>query len=160
MLYVLIMFLLFFPACSAVPQKGMNLTSDIAERSGGALGPEIYRIGELEVRVYKDRETMVPDLPDLPKLIDGLRVGSKQVKIYGYYDKVTRRIYTVNDIGTLIHELKHYLEPDWEHPPPLIGDVNAGELRNAESAVKNTEESSPRDQKPLPKLSCLPACLR
>jgi len=155
------MFLLFFPACSAVPQKAMNLPSDIAERSGGALGPEIYRVGELEVRVYKDRETMVPDLPDLPKLIDGLRVGSKQVKIYGYYDKATRRIYTVNDIGTLIHELKHYLEPDWGHPAPLLSaDLEGGKPIPVESKESYLSDAAREHAQPLPKLPCLPTCLR
>lgn len=124
-------------------------------------GPEIYRVGELEVRVYKDRETMVPDLPDLPKLIDGLRVGSKQIKLYGYHDRPNKRIYTVDDIQTLIHEFRHYLEPEWEHPSPLTADAFVGESRdNAVSTMKGSSVSGKPEAVLLPKLSCLPTCLR
>lgn len=157
---IIIILLVLMSACSSVPaRRSLGPANDVADKIGDVSKPDVYRVGELEILVYRDREAMVPELPDLPKLVDGLRIGSKQLKIYGYYDKAKKRIYTVNDIGTLIHELKHFLEPDWEHAAPALGDISADELQNAESTVRNPRESPP-DQKPLPKISCLPTCLR
>ena len=78
-------------------------------------GPEIYRIGELEVRLYKNRETLAQELPPLLSTLEALRVGGKQVQVLGYFDRQKKRIYSIDDPRVLLHELKHYLEPDWRH---------------------------------------------
>jgi len=157
-----LLFLFFFSACSSVPpRKVVGSGPSSAILSEPSSRRDIYRVGELEVLVYKDREAMVQDLPELPKLIDGLRFGSKQIKLYGYHDRPNKRIYTVDDIQTLIHEFKHYLEPEWEHPSPLTADSFVGESRdNAVSTMKGSSVSGKPEAVLLPKLSCLPTCLR
>ncbi len=153
--------LLFMAACSSVPSRRVpGPANDIARRSEDPLKPEIYRVGELEILVYRDREEMVKNLPELPRLVDGLRLGSQQIKIYGYHDRDKKRIYSVDDIPTLIHEFKHYLEPDWEHPAPQFADGNAGAPTAAPSPVRAVESPAKRDAVPLPNLTCLPACLK
>ena len=77
--------------------------------------PEIFRVGKLEVRLYNDRERMAQDLPSVLALADSLRVGNKQLKVLGYYDSQNQRVYSINDARVLLHELKHYLEPNWRH---------------------------------------------
>ena len=77
--------------------------------------PEILRVGELEVRLYQDRERMSRDLPPSLALAGALRIGGKQLQILGYYDERNKRIFSVNDTRVLLHELKHYLEPHWRH---------------------------------------------
>jgi hypothetical protein len=77
--------------------------------------PEIFRVGELEVRLYQDREKMTRDLPPSLALAGAMRIGGKQLQILGYYDKQNNRIFSVNDARVLLHEIKHYLEPHWRH---------------------------------------------
>jgi hypothetical protein len=78
-------------------------------------GPEIYRIGELEVRLYKNRETLAQELPLILSTVEALSVGNKQIEVLGYFDRQKKRIYSIDDPRVLLHELKHYLEPDWRH---------------------------------------------
>jgi hypothetical protein len=77
--------------------------------------PEIYRIGELEVRLYKNHESLAQQLPPLLSAVQALSVGGTQVKVMGYFDRQNKRIYSLDDTRVLLHELKHYLEPDWKH---------------------------------------------
>ena len=78
-------------------------------------GPEIYRIGELEVRLYRNRETLAQELPLILSTVEALSVGDKLIKVLGYFDRQKKRIYSIDDPRVLLHELKHYLEPDWRH---------------------------------------------
>ena len=78
-------------------------------------GPEVYRIGELEVRLYKDRDNLARELPPVLSTLEALRVAGKQVQVLGYFDRQKKRIYSIDDPRVLLHELKHYLEPDWRH---------------------------------------------
>jgi hypothetical protein len=109
-------------------------------------GPEIYRIGELEVRLYKNRETLAQELPLILSTVEALSVGNKQIKVLGYFDRQKKRIYSVDDPRVLLHELKHYLEPDWRHDigcaqltalDPHAGS-SCGEPPHRESARVNT----------------------
>jgi hypothetical protein len=77
--------------------------------------PEIFRVGELEVRLYQDGEKMSRDLPPSLASVGALRIGAKQLQVLGYYDEQNKRIYSVNDARVLLHEIKHYLEPHWRH---------------------------------------------
>lgn len=77
--------------------------------------PEIFRVGELEVRLYSDRDRMMSSLPPLLTLLAATRVGNDRIQVSGYYDKENKRIYAINDAKTVIHEFKHYLEPEWKH---------------------------------------------
>lgn len=77
--------------------------------------PEIFRVGDLEVRLYQDREKMSRDLPPSLALAGALRIGGKQLQVLGYYDEQNKRIFSVNDARVLLHEIKHYLEPHWRH---------------------------------------------
>jgi len=92
--------------------------------------PEIYRIGELEVRLYKNRETLAQELPPLLSTLEALKVGGNQVQVLGYFDRQKNRIYSIDDPRVLLHELKHYLEPDWRHDidcvRPTAPDEQAG----------------------------------
>ena len=58
---------------------------------------------------------MVQDLPPVLSLLEALKIGGRQTKVLGYYDRQNKRIYSINDARVLIHEFKHYLEPDWKH---------------------------------------------
>jgi hypothetical protein len=78
-------------------------------------GPEVFRVGELEVRLYSNRDDLVRSLPPLFALLSATRVGTYQFQVSGYYDKENKRIYAINDARTVIHEFKHYLEPEWKH---------------------------------------------
>jgi hypothetical protein len=98
--------LFFLNACSA----GMTASSS-ALRSD----PEIFRVGELEVRLYQDRERMSRDLPPSLALAGAMRIGTKQLQVLGYYDAPNKRIFSINDARVLLHEIKHYLEPHWRH---------------------------------------------
>ena len=77
--------------------------------------PEIYRIGELEVRLFKDRESLTQQLPPILSAVQAMSVGGAQVKVMGYFDRQNKRIYSLDDTRVLLHELKHYLDPDWKH---------------------------------------------
>jgi hypothetical protein len=114
--------------------------------------PEIIRVGEVEVRLYSDREAMVRNLPPLFALLEATKVGNTRIQVSGYYDKENKRIYSINDAKTVIHEFKHYLEPEWKHatesahtnkvqtppdtksPPPLMTQIGVrettGEVRS------------------------------
>lgn len=161
MTFLIISLLFFMSACSSVPpRRSLGPADDIADQSGEASGPKIYRAGELEILVYREREAMVKDLPDLPRFVDGLRFGNQQIKIYGYHDRENKRIYSVDDLPTLIHEFKHYLEPNWEHPAPQFMDINANDSTAVQSSLKSMEAPTRQNAAPLPKLGCLPACLK
>jgi hypothetical protein len=77
--------------------------------------PEIFQVGEVEVRLYQDRESMVRDLPPFFGLLEAARVNNQQIKVNGYYDAEHKRIYSIDDAKVVIHEFKHYLEPSWRH---------------------------------------------
>ena len=98
--------LLFLTSCS---------TGMVGSSSTLRADPEIYWVGELEVRLYQDREKMTRDLPPSLALPGALRIGGKQLQIFGYYDEQNKRIFSVNDARVLLHEIKHYLEPHWRH---------------------------------------------
>ncbi|HEY2988159.1 MAG TPA: hypothetical protein VGL11_10575 [Candidatus Binatia bacterium] len=77
--------------------------------------PEIYRVGELEVRLYKNQESLAQQLPPVLSAVQALSIGGQQVKVLGYFDRQNKRIYSLDDTRVLLHELKHYLEPNWRH---------------------------------------------
>jgi hypothetical protein len=77
--------------------------------------PEVYRLGDLEVRLYKNQESLAQHLPPVLSAVQALSVGGQQVKVLGYFDRQNKRIYSLDDTRVLLHELKHYLDPDWKH---------------------------------------------
>lgn len=79
------------------------------------LEPEIFRVGEVEVRLYQDRESMLRDLPPFFALLEATRINNQQIKVSGFYDPEHKRIYSIDDAKVVIHEFKHYLEPAWRH---------------------------------------------
>ena len=93
--------------------------------------PEIIRVGDLEVRLYQDRDRMSRELPSSLAWTEALRIGSRQVKILGYYDKENKRIFSIDDTRVLLHELKHYLEPHWRHE---IGATYLQAIKEGQSA--------------------------
>ena len=98
--------------------------------------PAVYRIGEVEVRLYKDRESLAQQLPPVLSAVQALSVGGQQVKVLGYFDRQNKRIYSLDDTRVLLHELKHYMEPEWKHH---VGCVAVDE--QAESAC--TDQGHP-----------------
>ena len=106
-------------------------------------GPEIFQVGEVEVRLYQDRDELVKNLPPFFALLDATRVGNMQVQVSGYFDRQTKRIYAINDARTVIHEFKHYLEPDWRHGigSPLLST----------HAVERAQDTSKPEELPGPR---------
>jgi len=76
---------------------------------------EIFRVGELEVRLYSTRQAMVSDLPETLRLMDNLRVADNVIKVMGYFDRQEKVIYSIDDSRVVIHEFRHYMEPGWRH---------------------------------------------
>lgn len=71
---------------------------------------------------------MIQSLPPIFTLLAATRVGNSQIQVSGYYDKENKRIYAINDARTVIHEFKHYLEPEWRHgteSPPVEKVLNS-----------------------------------
>ncbi len=76
---------------------------------------EVFYVGDVEVRLYSSRQAMVRELPEVMQLADNLRVTDKVIKVFGYYDREKKVIYSVDDARTVIHEFRHHLEPHWNH---------------------------------------------
>ncbi len=76
---------------------------------------EVFHVGELEVRLYSTRQAMVRDLPESLQLVDNLRVTDNVIKVMGYFDREEKIIYSIDDSRVVIHEFRHYMEPDWRH---------------------------------------------
>jgi len=76
---------------------------------------EIFQVGELEVRLYSTRQAMVSDLPESLRLVDNLRVADNVIKVMGYFDREEKVIYSIDDTRVVIHEFRHYMEPEWRH---------------------------------------------
>jgi len=76
---------------------------------------DIFHVGELEVRLYSTRQAMVSDLPESLRLVDNLRVADNVIKVMGYFDREEKVIYSIDDARVVIHEFRHYMEPDWKH---------------------------------------------
>jgi len=76
---------------------------------------EIFHVGELEVRLYSTRQAMVSDLPESLQLMDNLRVTDNVIKVMGYFNREEKVIYSIDDARVVIHEFRHYMEPDWRH---------------------------------------------
>lgn len=77
--------------------------------------PEVYRVGELEVRLYQDREAMLDDLPAFFRNTEAAAVGGRRMETKGFFDRENKRIFCIDDARIVIHEFKHYLEPEWKH---------------------------------------------
>jgi len=76
---------------------------------------EIFHVGELELRLYSTRQAMVRDLPESLRLMDNLRVTDNVIKVFGYFNREEKIIYSIDDARVVIHEFRHYMEPDWRH---------------------------------------------
>ncbi len=102
-------------------------------------GPQVFRMGELEVRLYKDQAGLAQELPPVLAAIQALSVGGQQVQVLGYFDKQNKRIYSLDDTRVLLHELKHYFEPEWEH---RVGCVAVDESTAADCDAKRHTETA------------------
>ena len=107
MKFALVIFICFLLAACAL--------SNERHAANARREPEIFRVGEVEVRLYQDRESMVRDLPPFFALLEATRVNNQQIKVNGFYDVEHKRIYSIDDAKVVIHEFKHYLEPAWRH---------------------------------------------
>lgn len=93
--------------------------------------PEIFRVGELEVWLYQDQSRLARDLTSIVGLSDAMKIGNRQLKIFGYYDRQNQRIYSINDARILLHEFRHFLEPHWKHELGTISLEPWGERRQS-----------------------------
>ena len=76
---------------------------------------EVYKIGEITFHLYERREDLVREIkPKLPPMQQAI-LGLQGHVLGGHHDPETRTISTVKDIYYLLHELKHELEPGWQH---------------------------------------------
>lgn len=78
---------------------------------------------------------MVRSLPPIFAALAATRVGRNQIQVSGYYDKENKRIYTIDDARTVIHEFKHYLEPDWRHG---LEEIPADKVQQSPSDAKSS----------------------
>jgi hypothetical protein len=101
--------------------------------------PQVFRIGELEVRLYKDQAGLAKELPPVLAAVQALSIGGQQVQVLGYFDKQNKRIHSLDDTRVLLHELKHYFEPEWEH---RVGCVAVDETAPAGCDVKRHTETA------------------
>jgi hypothetical protein len=103
--------------------------------------PEVYQVGDLEVRLYKNQESLTQQLPPVLSAVQALSVGGQQVKVLGYFDRQNNRIYSLDDTRVLLHELKHFLEPDWRHH---VGCVALNEYPESPCREKPQSEAAAR----------------
>lgn len=76
---------------------------------------EVYKIGGITFRLYERREDLLIDVePKLPPIHRAI-LGLPGQVLGGHHDPKTRTIYTIKAVYSLLHELKHELEPDWQH---------------------------------------------
>ena len=76
---------------------------------------EVYKISGITFRLYERREDLLKDVaPKLPPMQQAI-LGLKGQVLGGHQDPKTRTIYTIKNIYSLLHELKHELEPGWTH---------------------------------------------
>jgi hypothetical protein len=102
--------------------------------------PQVFRMGELEIRLYKDQADLTKELPPVLAAVQALSVGGQQLQVLGYFDKQNKRIYSLDDTRVLLHELKHYFEPEWEHH---VGCVSVEETAEAGcDATRHTETAA------------------
>ncbi len=97
--------------------------------AANARAVEIFKIGELEIRLYESAEELQKGLPahvtaTYESLGRGMGVG---ITLRGWADGVNRTIYSVKDYCVLLHELKHILEPEWTHE--LFTTDNCAQVR-------------------------------
>ena len=96
-------------------------------------------MGELEVRLYKDQAQLAQELPPVLAAVQALSIGGQRVQVLGYFDKQNKRIYSLDDTRVLLHELKHYFEPEWEH---RVGCVAVDETAGAGCDAKRHTETA------------------
>lgn len=87
----------------------------------------IYQIGDIEVRIFPSREELFRDMP-----IDvQIAVKVQHLGVFGWHRRVKGKstIWTLDDVDSFVHELKHYLEPDWRHPVPCGPDLCLQEIK-------------------------------
>lgn len=108
--------------------------------------PQVFRIGELEVRLYKDQAGLTKELPPVLAAVQALSIGGQQVQVLGYFDKQNKRIYSLDDTRVLLHELKHYFEPEWEHHVGCVAVDEATETDCDARAHTETAAIEAREQ--------------
>lgn len=77
--------------------------------------PDIYKVGEIEIRFYQNQSDLERDIMSA-NLVVPAQIGSRRLEIRSYYDPKAKRIYCLEDARLLLHEIRHYLEPEWRHP--------------------------------------------
>ena len=73
------------------------------------------RLGEFTVRLYTDRQRLEADIERVFIFVPALRGAG--VTTSGFYDRRTKTVYATDDPLIVLHELKHALEPGWNHAP-------------------------------------------
>lgn len=111
--------------------------------------PEIFRVGDIEVRLYHDRESMLRELPPFFALLEATRVNNRQIQVNGFYDPEHKRIYSIDDAKVVIHEFKHYLEPAWRHG----AETARSEINPATPVPEQNERGVPVDSVLINRLS-------
>jgi len=101
--------------------------------------PQVFRMGELEIRLYKDQAGLSKELPPVLAAVQALSIGGQQVQVLGYFDKENKRIYSLDDTRVLLHELKHYFEPEWEHH---VGCVSVDSTAAADCDARRHTETA------------------
>ena len=87
----------------------------------------VYQIGDIEVRIFFDREELFRDMPtDVQIAVKIQRLG-----VFGWHRRIGDRstIWTLDNLDSFLHELKHYLEPEWKHVVPCGPDLCLKEIK-------------------------------
>lgn len=82
---------------------------------GCAVQPAIraYKIADMEIRIYPNSEVLAQHLPPNPFLVAMSSI--KGFSLEGYVERDRKIIHAVDNVGAVLHEVKHYLEPEWGH---------------------------------------------
>ena len=87
----------------------------------------VYQIGDIEIRIFSNQKDLIRDMPtDVHIALKVYHVG-----MFGWHKREGNKstIWTLDNLDSFLHELKHYLEPGWVHSVPCGQDLCLKEIK-------------------------------
>lgn len=116
--FSLLPFAFLLSACSALPSTRAQAEGSGVEGRGRTIAT--YDLGKITVVVYPDADSLIDNLDPIRRMV----MESVGGKTYGYVENLASAkptLHTIDDLSNFLHELKHYLQPEWRHPFPCAG---------------------------------------